>query len=49
MKAIWEGTELARSRALENGFNHTTIGNPIGIAQVENMLTTGKRLPFSVR
>lgn len=49
VKAIWEGTELARSRALENGFNYTTIGNPIGIAQVENMLQSGKRLPFEVR
>jgi enoyl-CoA hydratase/carnithine racemase len=49
VKAIWEALDLGRAQALERALTYTIIGNPIGIAQAENLMQTGKRLPFAVR
>lgn len=49
VRAIWEALDVGRSQALERGLSYTIIGNPIGLAQAENLMKTGKRLPFDVR
>ncbi len=50
IRAIWESLELPRSAALGMGMSYTTIGNPIGTAQVDrNSLMANKKKQFDVR
>ncbi|RJG00643.1 enoyl-CoA hydratase/isomerase family protein [Noviherbaspirillum sedimenti] len=49
VRAIWEALDAGRTQALERGLSYTQIGNPIGLAIAENLMKTGKRLPFEVR
>jgi enoyl-CoA hydratase/carnithine racemase len=34
VKAVWETLDMDRARAQQVGWNYTTVGNPIGMAQV---------------
>jgi enoyl-CoA hydratase/carnithine racemase len=49
VRAIWESLDTGRSQAMSRGLHYTQLGNEQGIAQVENMLKSGRRKPFSVR
>lgn len=49
VKAIWESLDCGRSQALARALPYTIIGNPIGLAEAENLMQTGRRLPFDVR
>lgn len=49
VRAIWESLDAGRTQAMSRGMAYTQIGNPVGIAQVENMLQTGKRKSFRIR
>lgn len=50
VRAIWESLELPRSAALGMGMSYTTIGNPIGTAQVSrDELMANKDKKFEVR
>lgn len=49
VRAIWEALDVGRTQALERGLSYTLIGNPIGLAIAENLMKTGKRLPYEVR
>lgn len=49
VRAVWESLDTGRTAALARGIHYTQLGNEQGIAQVENMLKTGKRKPFEVR
>ena len=49
VRAIWESLEIGRTAALSRGLHYTQLGNEKGIAEVENMLKSGKRKDFSVR
>jgi enoyl-CoA hydratase/carnithine racemase len=49
VRAIWESLDTGRSQALARGIHYTQLGNPVGIAQVENMLASGNRKPFEIR
>jgi len=49
VRAIWESLDTGRSQALARGIHYTQLGNDAGIAQVENMLKSGKRRPFETR
>lgn len=49
VRAIWESLDTGRSQAMARGLHYTQLGNDQGIAQVENMLKTGKRKTFEVR
>ncbi len=49
VRAIWEALDLGRTAALERGLYYTQIGNPIGIAAAENLMKSGRRLPYETR
>ena len=49
VRAIWEALDTGRNASLERGLYYTQIGNPIGIAEAENLLSTGRRLPYETR
>lgn len=49
VRAIWESLDTGRTQALQRGLSYTQIGNDKGIAEVENMLQSGKRKPFETR
>jgi enoyl-CoA hydratase/carnithine racemase len=49
VRAIWESLDTGRTQALSRGLHYTQLGNAQGIAQVENMLQSGKRKTFEVR
>ena len=49
VRAIWESLDTGRTQALARGISYTQLGNEKGIAQVENMLQSGKRKPFETR
>lgn len=49
VRAIWESLEMGRSAALSRALSYTQLGNESGIAQAENRLKTGNRLPYEVR
>jgi enoyl-CoA hydratase/carnithine racemase len=49
VRAIWESLDTGRTQALARGIHYTQLGNESGIAQVENMLKSGKRKPFETR
>ena len=49
VRAIWESLDTGRTQALARGLHYTQLGNELGIAQVENMLQSGKRKSFEVR
>ncbi|MCS3835703.1 enoyl-CoA hydratase/carnithine racemase [Pseudomonas sp. JAI111] len=49
VRAIWESLDMGRSQAMARGLSYTQLGNAQGIAQVENMLQSGKRKDFEVR
>lgn len=50
VRAVWESLELPRSAALGMGMAYTTIGNPIGTAQVDrDKLMANKDKKFEVR
>ncbi len=50
VRAIWESLELPRSAALGMGMSYTTIGNPIGTAQVDRVaLMANKDRKYEVR
>jgi enoyl-CoA hydratase/carnithine racemase len=50
VRAVWESLELPRSAALGMGMSYTTIGNPIGTAQVSrDALMADKNKKFDVR
>jgi enoyl-CoA hydratase/carnithine racemase len=49
VRAIWESLDTGRTQALARGLHYTQLGNDLGIAQVENMLASGKRKDFETR
>ncbi|MFU2325051.1 enoyl-CoA hydratase/isomerase family protein [Pseudomonas sp. NFX98] len=49
VRSIWESLDTGRSQAMARGLHYTQLGNPLGIAQVENMLQNGKRKPYEIR
>jgi enoyl-CoA hydratase/carnithine racemase len=50
VRAIWESLDLPRSAALGMGMSYTTIGNPVGTAQVDRAsLMSNKAKKFDVR
>jgi len=49
VRAIWESLDTGRTQAMARGLSYTQIGNELGIAQVENMLKTGKRKAYETR
>lgn len=49
VRAIWESLDTGRSQAMARGLHYTQLGNDLGIAQVENMLKSGKRKDFETR
>lgn len=49
VKAIWESLDVGRMQALERALAYTIIGNDAGQAEAENLMKTGKRLPYEVR
>lgn len=49
VRAIWESLDTGRTQAMSRGLHYTQLGNDKGIAQVENMLQSGKRKTFEVR
>jgi len=49
VRAVWESLDAGRTQAMARGIHYTQLGNDAGIAQVENMLRTGKRKEFEVR
>lgn len=49
VRAIWESLDTGRTQAMSRGLHYTQLGNDQGIAEVENMLQTGKRKSFEVR
>lgn len=49
VRAIWESLDTGRTQAMGRGLHYTQLGNDQGIAQVENMLKTGKRKSYEIR
>lgn len=49
VRAIWESLDTGRTQAMARGLHYTQLGNEQGIAQVENMLKSGKRKTFEIR
>ncbi len=50
VRAVWESLDLPRTVALRMGMSYTTIGNPIGTAQVDRaQLMADKNKKFDVR
>jgi enoyl-CoA hydratase/carnithine racemase len=49
VRAIWESLDMGRTQALSRGIHYTQLGNESGIAEVENMLQSGKRKNFEIR
>lgn len=49
VRAIWESLDTGRTQAMSRGLHYTQLGNERGIAEVENMMQTGKRKSFTVR
>ncbi len=50
VRAVWESLDLPRTVALRMGMSYTTIGNPIGTAQVDRaQLMANKDKKFEVR
>lgn len=49
VRAIWESLDTGRTQAMARGLHYTQLGNEPGMAQVENMLQSGKRKRFEVR
>jgi len=49
VRAIWESLDTGRTQAMSRGLHYTQLGNDKGIAEVENMLQSGKRKDFEVR
>jgi enoyl-CoA hydratase/carnithine racemase len=49
VRAIWESLDTGRTQAMGRGLHYTQLGNEAGIAQVENMLASGKRKSYETR
>lgn len=49
VRAVWESLDVGRATALERALAYTIIGNPIGEAEAENLMKSGRRLPFEIR
>lgn len=50
VRAVWESLDLPRTAALNMGMSYTTIGNPVGTAQVDRDAVMGvRKKKFEVR